>query len=716
MRATGRTRRRTRGRRRRPRGRRRPGRLRQLLVNVLDNAARHSPAATSVRGQRRRADGGDTARWLEVVDAGGGVRAAGPRPRLRAVRHAAGHRGRGHRPRTRRWPAGWPTCTAAPSASSTPSRAAEHGSGSRCPGRRAPRPSSPRRHPSRPDAPARHAPSPPPVVPPPTPRPAVRAGRRVRPLLARPRRPARARTVVAASGAGSSPASPCRSARSGITWTLVAAGARRGRAGHRASATRAVDPRVRGAGRAARAADDPPRRRVDAMLGLLVGGAVFLCGVTGARTLPGSCCPGWRGRSPRCAACRGSAGRSAIAGTGSAHAGRGAYDGVSLLGVLGLRHDLRQRQRVFGDVGRPARAEPDLQRPRGRAFLACRRRRVDPRARRTSRSTPPNVERWPATTRRGSRTASSGSSRCCSSTPCSSLFLAAQAAALVGGRDYIEATTGLTYAEYVHQGFGQLTVATALTLLVVWASPRSAPATSAEDRPWLRGSLGLLCVLTLLVVASALRRMARLPGRLRLHHAAALRRRLRGLARLRRARDHGRRRGRCAGCLAPAHALVTGAVALVGLAAINPDAWVAGQQHRPLRGRPASSTALPPGPLRRRDAGDRGPAAAGGRPLRAPACGQRDARRASTTRGVEPGPQPSRGALTDSACCRPASRRRTTSGRRPATSAVTSGRPSGSSIPTVDTSLRFLRPDLVRRAADVTGSGESPSDPTLIHF
>ena len=76
-----------------------------------------------------------------------------------------------------------------------------------------------------------------------------------------------------------------------------------------------------------------------------------------------------------------------------------------------------------------------------------------------------------------------------------------------GGHDYLERTTGLTYAEYVHQGFGQLTVATALTLLVVWAAARKAPRETSADVMWVRASLGLLCALTLVVVASALYRM-----------------------------------------------------------------------------------------------------------------------------------------------------------------------------------------------------------------
>jgi signal transduction histidine kinase len=87
------------------------------------------------------------------------------------------------------------------------------------------------------------------------------------------------------------------------------------------------------------------------------------------------------------------------------------------------------------------------------------------------------------------------------------VFLVAQATVIFGGHDYLERTTGLTYAEYVHQGFGQLTVATALTLLVVWAASRKAPRETAEDRLWIRISLGVLCALTLVVVASALYRM-----------------------------------------------------------------------------------------------------------------------------------------------------------------------------------------------------------------
>ena len=156
------------------------------------------------------------------------------------------------------------------------------------------------------------------------------------------------------------------------------------------------------------------------------------------------------------------------------------------------------------------------------------------------------------------------------------LFLAAQAAAFFGGHDYVQRTTGLTYAEYVHQGFAQLTIATALTLLVVWAAARKARLDVAADRWWLRGSLGALALLTLVVVASALHRMD-------LYQEAY------GFTQLRLLVDVfegwlglvvvavvvagiGLR-----GQWLPRFALLSGAALLLGLAALNPDAWIAQQ-------------------------------------------------------------------------------------------------------------------------------------------
>ena len=154
------------------------------------------------------------------------------------------------------------------------------------------------------------------------------------------------------------------------------------------------------------------------------------------------------------------------------------------------------------------------------------------------------------------------------------LFLAAQAAAFFGGHEYIQRTTGLTYADYVHQGFAQLTIATALTLLVVWAAARKAKLESAADRWWLRGSLGALLLLTLVVVASALHRMD-------LYQDAY------GFTRLRLVVDLFE--GWLGllvvavmfagvilrGSWLPRMALLSGAVMLLGLAVLNPDAWIA---------------------------------------------------------------------------------------------------------------------------------------------
>jgi two-component system sensor histidine kinase BaeS len=81
-------------------------------------------------------------------------------------------------------------------------------------------------------------------------------------------------------------------------------------------------------------------------------------------------------------------------------------------------------------------------------------------------------------------------------------FLVAQATAMFGGHEYLHQTTGLTYAEYVHEGFGQLTVATMLTLTVVaWAARKASPGRRRDF------ALGALCVMTIVVVVSALYRM-----------------------------------------------------------------------------------------------------------------------------------------------------------------------------------------------------------------
>lgn len=86
-------------------------------------------------------------------------------------------------------------------------------------------------------------------------------------------------------------------------------------------------------------------------------------------------------------------------------------------------------------------------------------------------------------------------------------FNAVQLAVLFGGYRKVLEATGLTYAEYARQGFWQLLWATLLTLAVIALALRWAPRAGAGDRRLVRVVLGTLCVLTLVVVASALRRM-----------------------------------------------------------------------------------------------------------------------------------------------------------------------------------------------------------------
>ncbi len=153
-------------------------------------------------------------------------------------------------------------------------------------------------------------------------------------------------------------------------------------------------------------------------------------------------------------------------------------------------------------------------------------------------------------------------------------FLVSQATVVFGGHEYVQRTAGITYAEYVHQGFVQLTLATALTLLVVWLASRGASRETLSDRVWLRAALGALCLLTLVVVASALYRVQVYQDaygftRLRLLVnvfegwlgllvlavlVAGVRLSAPWIARL---------------------ALLTGAAALAGLALVNPDALIA---------------------------------------------------------------------------------------------------------------------------------------------
>lgn len=86
-------------------------------------------------------------------------------------------------------------------------------------------------------------------------------------------------------------------------------------------------------------------------------------------------------------------------------------------------------------------------------------------------------------------------------------FVVVQLAVLFGGHEHVLRTAGLTYAEYAREGFWQLLAAAALTLGVVGAAALVADAPRRSQRLILRLLLGLLCVLTIVVVLSALRRL-----------------------------------------------------------------------------------------------------------------------------------------------------------------------------------------------------------------
>ncbi|HET6652489.1 MAG TPA: DUF4173 domain-containing protein [Nocardioides sp.] len=155
-------------------------------------------------------------------------------------------------------------------------------------------------------------------------------------------------------------------------------------------------------------------------------------------------------------------------------------------------------------------------------------------------------------------------------------FVAAQATVMFGGHDYLRRTTGLTYAEHVHQGFGQMTVATVLTLAVVAVAARKAPRQDARQRLLLRLVLGALCVLTLVVVASALYRMNLYEdtyGLTQLRLLVAVFEGWLGLVVLlvmaAGLRLHGR--------WLPRAVVLTGAATLLGLGILNPDGYVAGR-------------------------------------------------------------------------------------------------------------------------------------------
>ncbi len=549
-----------------------PARLQQLLVNAVDNATRHAPPGTDVRVV---AEAGEDAWWLEITDDGGGVPPA-DRERVFERFGTDGAGGTGLGLAVARWvaqlhggtlrfldpPTGRgarlrldvPVRPAVPAGAPGPSvgaaAATSAGGTTTVP-----------------------APPPPPQPVPPVPTSSMQG---VDALFGRfwPEhgQPSGLRTVGASAAAGLLAGIALSFTDVGISWTLVAIACG---AAALATARRRREPwTLLCAGLALLLI--LPLTLLDAawihLVCLVAATAVFLCGVTGARTMPGILLSGiswpvaslrglpWFGRSLR------------IAGTGSRTPALVRTVAWSLLGLAVFGTIFASADPVFGSWVNHLLPNLTFNDLVGRAFLACFVFAATLGAAYLALN-PSRVEMFAA------RRPVPLANRFEWLVPVLVVdavflgFIAAQARALIGGRDYIEETTGLTYADFVHQGFGQLTLATALTVLVVWVASRRAGSTPA-DRRWLLASLGLLCVLTLLVVASALRGMSvyqdaygfttlRLfvdvfEGWLGFVVLAIM---VAGVARR--------------GSWLPRVALVSGALALVGLAAINPDAWVA---------------------------------------------------------------------------------------------------------------------------------------------
>jgi hypothetical protein len=87
-------------------------------------------------------------------------------------------------------------------------------------------------------------------------------------------------------------------------------------------------------------------------------------------------------------------------------------------------------------------------------------------------------------------------------------FVLVQLTVLFGGRDHVLGTAGLTYAQYARSGFWQLVAVTLLTLAVIGVVARVAPRQERVDRILVRVLLGGLAGLSLVIVASAVKRLA----------------------------------------------------------------------------------------------------------------------------------------------------------------------------------------------------------------
>ncbi|GAA2982138.1 hypothetical protein GCM10020227_58470 [Streptomyces flavovirens] len=181
------------------------------------------------------------------------------------------------------------------------------------------------------------------------------------------------------------------------------------------------------------------------------------------------------------------------------------------------------------------------------------------------------------------------------------VFLGLQLVVLLGGYDKVLEKTGLTPAAYAREGFWQLLWATVLTLVVIALALRWAPRGGPRDRTLVRSVLGALCVLTLVVVASALRRMGLYVeafGLTRLRISVAAVELWLGvvLVLILLAGVFGAR-------LLPRAVAVSAAAGVLVFGLVSPDGLVAGQKRRTPRQGHGDRHRLPPRPVGRRGTG-----------------------------------------------------------------------------------------------------------------
>ncbi|MEV5408092.1 DUF4153 domain-containing protein [Thermopolyspora sp. NPDC052614] len=86
-------------------------------------------------------------------------------------------------------------------------------------------------------------------------------------------------------------------------------------------------------------------------------------------------------------------------------------------------------------------------------------------------------------------------------------FVTVQITVLFGGNERVLSTANLSYAEYARSGFFELVTVSVFVLAIVAAASGGLALGRGRDRWWLAGLLGVLCVLTLVILASALHRL-----------------------------------------------------------------------------------------------------------------------------------------------------------------------------------------------------------------